>query len=555
MHPMTRNVFGSLVVISLLTSSCASNSAKTADSKPHLEKLGKHSFKITTSSAEAQRAFDRGLNLAYSFGHYAAQQEFRRAIQADPNCAMAYWGVALVCGPHINFPVVPPDKAATAWEALTQAKRLAPKTSPLEQTLIKALEARYANPQPEDRSPLDSAYADAMRKVRAAYPRSADVAALCAEAEMDLHPWDFWKNDAPQPWTPEILETLEAALRLDRNHPGANHFYIHVIEASPDPAKALPSAERLGALVPDSSHMVHMPAHIYSRIGRWDDAAEVNRRAIKVDALYRAAYPRPELYLMYMAHNEHFLAWVSMMQGRSAEALSCARSMVAGIPDEFLKEYGSIADGYMVIVPETLMRFGRWEEILKQPEPREDLFLSRALWRYTRVAALTALDRKAEADSEREAFAKAVAAVPHDRTMGNNSATDLLAIATLVLDGEMLARANNFEPSIAKLQEAVQREDKLRYDEPPDWIQPARHTLGAVLLRAGRGAEAEAVYRGDLKRNPENGWALMGLRDALQQQGRKEEAAKVDQRFHKAWATADVSPDTTCYCQSRSREK
>jgi tetratricopeptide (TPR) repeat protein len=229
--------------------------------------------------------------------------------------------------------------------------------------------------------------------------------------------------------------------------------------------------------------------------------------------------------------------------------------MVAGIPDEFLKEYGSVADGYMVIVPETLMRFGRWEEILKEPEPREDLFLSRALWRYTRVVALTALDRKADAESEREAFAKAVAAVPKDRTMGNNSAADLLAIATLVLDGEMLAKGNNFEAAIAKLQEAVQREDKLRYDEPPDWIQPSRHTLGAVLLRAGRGTEAEAVYRGDLKRNPENGWALMGLRDALQQQGRKEEAAKVDKRFHKAWATADVSPDTTCYCQSASRTK
>ena len=555
MHPTTRIVFGSLILSSLLAASCASDSAKKVSSKPHLEKLGKHSFKITTSSADAQRAFDRGLNLAYSFGHYAAEQEFRRAIEADPNCAMAYWGIALVCGPHINFPLVPPDKAATAWESLTQAKRLAPKCSPLEQALIKALEARYANPQPEDRSPLDSAYADAMRKVRTSYPRSADVAALCAEAEMDLHPWDFWKNDAPQPWTREIVDTLEAALQLDRNHPGANHFYIHVLEASPDPMKALPAAKRLPALVPDSSHMVHMPAHIYSRIGRWDDAAEANRQAMKVDALYRAVYPRPGLYAMYMTHNTHFLAWVSMMQGRSAEALSCARKMVDGIPDDFLKEYGPIADGYLAIVPETLMRFGKWEEILKEPEPREDLFLARALWRYTRVVALTALDRKTEADSEREAFAKAVAAVPKDRTMGNNSAADLLAIATLVVDGGMLARADHLEPAIVKLQEAVQREDKLRYDEPPDWIQPVRHTLGAVLLRAKRATEAEAVYRGDLKRNPENGWALMGLRDALQQQGRKEEAAKVDQRFHKAWSTADVSPETTCYCQAGSRKK
>jgi tetratricopeptide (TPR) repeat protein len=517
---------------------------------PPLEHLGTHFFKITAASPAAQDDFDRGLTLAYSFGHYAAEQEFRRALAADTNCAMAYWGVALVNGPHINFPVVPPDKAAVAWTALVQAKRLAPRCSPLEQALIKALETRYANPQPDDRSSLDAAYTSAMREVWHDYPQNADVGTLFAEAAMDLHPWDFWTNGAPQPWTPEIIETLETALRLDPTNPGANHFYIHVMEASPAPAKALAEANRLRTLVPDASHMVHMPAHIYSRVGQWDAAADASHSAIKADVLYRTAYPRPGFYAMYMAHNEHFLTWVCMMQGRSTEALASAHGMLNQIPDEFLQNYAFIADGYMAIVPETQMRFGRWNDILNEPEPAGQLFLARALWRYTRVTALTAQGRPAEAAAEREAFAKAVAAVPPDRTMGNNSASDLLAIATLMLDGEIAAKTNNYEVAVVKLREAVRQQDNLRYDEPPDWIQPARHTLGAVLLRAGRPAEAEAVYREDLQKNPENGWALMGLRNALLMQGKETDAAKADARFRKAWAHADVSPKFTCYCQA-----
>ena len=523
--------------------------AAAEPASPQLEHLGTHSFKITTRSRAAQQNFDRGLTLAYSFGHYAAEQEFRRALTADTNCAMAYWGIALVNGPHINFPVVPPDKAAAAWDALIQAKRLAPQSSPLEQALIKALEARYANPQPDDRSSLDAAYASAMREVWHEYPRNADVATLFAESAMDLHPWDFWTNGAPQPWTPEIVETLETALRLDPKNPGANHFYIHVVEASPEPARALAEADRLRTLVPDASHMVHMPAHIYSRVGQWNAAADASHAAMKADVLYRAAYPRPGFYSMYMAHNAHFLAWVCMMQGRSAEALDSAHGMIHQVPDDFLQTYAFIADGYMAIVPETLMRFGRWNEILNEPEPGGQLFLARALWRYTRVTALTALGRPDEVTAEREAFAKAAAAVPPDRSMGNNSASDLLAIATLMLDGETAAKTNNYDGAVVKLREAVRREDNLRYDEPPDWIQPTRHTLGAVLLRAGRGAEAEAVYHEDLQKHPENGWALFGLRNALLMQGKNKEAAKVDARFRKAWAHADVYPTFTCYCQ------
>ena len=516
-----------------------------------LRRLGHHSFKVTTASAEAQRAFDRGLTLAYAFSHYAAEQEFRRALQADPQCAMAWWGIALVNGPHINFPMVTPDRAATAWEALSQAKAIAPRATPLEQALIQALGERYANPQPEDRGPLDTAYATAMRQVWRAYPDNADVGTLFAEAAMDLHPWDFWNKAGPQPWTPEILATLERVLQLDRKHPGANHLYIHAVEASPHPYKAVPAADRLRKLVPDASHLVHMPAHIYARVGRWDDAAAANRDAMKADARYRAAYPRPGFYSLYMAHNAHFLAFAAMMQGRSDEALRCAKQMVAGVPEEFIGEYAPVADGFMIFVSEVLMRFGRWEEILAAPEPRPGLPLSRALWHFTRASALTALNRMNEARAEKMAFEQASALVPKDWRFGNNSAAELLAIAARVLDGEMSAQAGQLEVALGSLREAVRLEDNLRYDEPPDWIQPVRHTLGAVLLRGARAAEAEQVYREDLQKYPENGWSLMGLRDALRQQGRESEANSVDARFKKAWAKADIQPTSTCYCQVR----
>jgi tetratricopeptide (TPR) repeat protein len=549
-----RRIFWLLsIATSLAAPLCPSNAAETrTPAQIELHNLGHYSFRISTNSREAQRAFDRGLTLAYGFGHYAAEQEFRRAIASDSNCAMAWWGIALVNGPHINFPIVPPDKAATAWEALGKAQALAGQTTPLEQSLIAALSKRYANPQPEDRSPLDTAYAGAMRTLWQTYPDNADIGTLFAEAAMDLHPWDLWNKDASQPWTPEIVTTLERVLQINSRHPGANHLYIHVTEASPQPEKGIPSADRLRHMVPDASHLVHMPAHIYARVDRWPDAATANREAMKADVRYRAAYPRPGLYAIYMAHNAHFLSFVAMMRGRSEEALQCARTMVAEVPDEFLKEYAPIADGYMIIVSETLMRFGRWQEVLAAPEPRPELPLSRALWRYTRTSALTALNRMGEAASEKAAFQQAVKAVPANWQFGNNSAADILAIAGRVIDGEIAAKAGQSELAISALQDAVRLEDNLRYDEPPDWIQPVRHTLGAVLLKAGKTAHAEKVYREDLVRYPGNGWSLLGLRDALAQQGKKDEARLVGKQFQKAWADADIQPTFTCYCQQNN---
>ena len=367
MKKITLNALRVAALLALVsTSTFAKDSATT---KLALNHLGRHSFKITTRSTEAQRAFNRGLTWTYSFGHDAAEQEFRAALAADSDCAMAWWGIALVNGPHINFPLVPPDKAVKAWNAMTNAQRLAAQCSPLEESLINALAKRYANPQPADRAPLDQAYADAMRLVWKANPGNADVATLFAESVMDLHPWNYWNKGKAQPWTGEIVETLETALRLEPQNPGAIHYYIHTMEASATPERALVPARRLRNLVPDSGHMVHMPAHIFIRVGQWQDAAIANRKAIKADVRYRAAVPRPGFYGLYMAHNTHFLAFVAMMQGHSAEAIALAQQTVSEIPDDFLKDYVVVADGYMIIKSEVLMRFGRWEEILQEPEP------------------------------------------------------------------------------------------------------------------------------------------------------------------------------------------
>jgi tetratricopeptide (TPR) repeat protein len=515
-----------------------------------VDDLGSHSYRITTASPEAQKAFDRGLTLAYSFSHERAEREFRRAAEIDPKCAMAWWGVALVNGPHINFPVVPPDKALAAWDALTKAQALAPGASETERALIGALAKRYANPQPEDRRPLDEAYADAMRAVYKAHPQDADVAVLFAESAMDLVPWDLWTYDGkPRPGEEEIQETLEHALALDPDHPGANHLYIHVVEASNTPEKGIPSAERLRTLVPGVSHMVHMPSHVYSRVGRWSDAAAANVNAVAVDAAMRATDPRPGLYALYVAHNQQFLAFASIMEGRSADALKAARAMVAGIPPEFYQEYGEIIDGFSVIVPEVQVRFGKWEEVLQEPEPPENLLLARALWRFTRAVSLTALGRADDAAKERAAFLEAAAAVPKDRPLGNNPASAILAIARLTLDGEMAAKQGNLGQAEKLLREAVEVEDGLKYDDPPDWMQPVRHTLGAVLLNDRKYAEAEQVYREDLVHFPENGWSLYGLGRALHLQGKHDEAAAVEARYRKIWTGADMSLGSTCFCR------
>ncbi len=511
--------------------------------------LGSHHRPITTASAEAQRAFDHGLTLAYAFSHDAAEEEFRRAAAADPECAMAWWGVALVNGPHINLPAVSLDRAKAAWDALGRARALAAGASPVERRLIEALSRRHADPQPGDRTPLDRAYAEALGEVYRAHPGDADVACLFAESLMDLRPWDLWTSGGkPRPGTLEIRAALARALEIDPLHPGANHFWVHLVEASPRPEDGVVQAVRLGSLVPGAGHLVHMPSHIWVRLGRWEDAAEANRRAIEADAWFRSRNPRPGFYATYMAHNRQFLGFVGMMTGRSAEALRAARAMEAEIPDDLLRRFLPPLDGIRAVVPEILVRFGRWEAVLAEPAPAEDLPLATALWRFTRSVSLAALGRMEDAEAERTKFRAAAARVPAGWRFLNNSAADLLAVASRVVDGEMAARGGDLEAAVAALREGVRLEDALRYNEPPDWLQPVRHSLGAVLLRAGRAAEAETIYREDLARFPGNGWSLLGLERALRALGRSAEAAEAATGFRAAWAGADVDIESSCLC-------
>lgn len=513
---------------------------------------GRHTRTVTTASPEAQAFFDQGLNFLYAFNHDEAIRSFERAAELDPGCAMASWGISLAHGPHINNPMLPEDRAREAWKALERARGLAPKASPVERDLIDALGKRYAHPPPADRAALDQAYADAMRTVRKKHPGDADVGALAAEAMMDLHPWDLYTQDgAPHAWTGEIVHLLEEVIAQSSNHPLALHLYIHAVEASTDPGKALPAADRLRDLTPGLGHLVHMPSHIDVRTGGWAKGILANQRAIAADDGYLGKAKPPSFYRIYMAHNRHMLAFVAMMRGQSAVALRAGRELIDRMPEDWLKEFAPIVDGFLATPYELQIRFGRWTDLLAEPEPREIFPLARTLWRYSRGVALAALHRPAEARVELKAFLQARGKVAKDAGFGNNTAADIMGVAEAALEGEILYREGKKDAAFASFREAVKREDALRYGEPPDWIQPIRHTLGAALLDSGRAAEAEAVYRDDLKRWPENGWSLLGLSLSLRGQGK--DAAEVDRRFREAWKDADLKTTSSCLCLPGSK--
>ena len=515
-----------------------------------LDGLGAHSRPVTGASPEAQRWFDQGLKVVYAFNHDEAIRAFSRAAAISPQCAMAFWGIAYANGPHINNPQVDPEHAAAAFGALQQAQAAAASASAVEQGLIAALARRYANPQPADRAPLDAAYAEAMRALQARFPRDPDVAALSAEAQMDVHPWDYWKADGtPQPWTPEILRTIEAGLALDSRHPMLNHLYIHAVEASPDPARATASADALLHLQPGLGHMVHMPSHIYVRTGRWADAIASNQRAIAADAAYRKKVPRQGFYSIYMAHNQHMLAYSAMMAGRSALALQAANDLVAGIPADFRAAMAPAVDLYYAMPLEVLMRFGRWEEILAAADFAPDLPGARALRHAARAVAHSARGELAQAKEEQRLFAQARSKVTPGATYGNNPVPAVLDVAERMIEGEVLFREGDAGGGLAALRKAVMLEDALRYDEPPEWINPVRHALGAALTQAGRFGEAEEVFREDLRRVPGNGWSLYGLARALELQKNEAEALRFREEFHGVWKEADVQIKSACFCQ------
>jgi tetratricopeptide (TPR) repeat protein len=538
------------VSVACKTEAPQSTTALIGSSSYLYDDLGSHHREITTSSKEAQRYFDQGLVMLFAFNHDEAIRSFREATKRDPSCAAAWWGIAVANGPHINNPTLDPEHENAALEALEIAKGFTQGRTEIELQLIAAVSHRYSADHPQDRHHLDVAYADEMRKVWRAHPRDADVGTLFAEAMMDLRPWDLWTLDGdPQPGTPEIIETLEAVLALDSEHPGANHLYIHALEASPHPEKAEAAADRLRHLVPGAGHLVHMPAHIDLRRGHYADASAANLRAIASDEKHRALVPKDGFYHVYMAHNHQFLTYASMMEGNSAQAIQAAHAMVDGVPSDFLEAMAPIIDGYLPIVLHALVRFGRWDEVLAQPDFPEQLVISNALRHYARGIAQAALGRVDEATKERDQLATAILKVDEKAIVGNNSASDVLAIAARMLAGEIAFRSGKTDESFALLREGVAIEDKLHYDEPPDWMMPVRHSLGAALMQAQRFEEAERVFRDDLARRPENGWSLFGLARCLEARGATEEAREVKKRFEKAWARADVQLKSSCFCQ------
>lgn len=537
----------------VIPAACGGARTETATTtQPLFASTGPHHRPVATVSEEVQRYFDQGLAFLYAFNHDEAIRSFQRATEIDPGCAMAFWGLAYANGPHINNPAVPPEREAAAFAAAHEAARLAEELEDgADRALIEAVTTRYASPQPEDRAPLDEAFAEAMAGVYERFPDDGDVGALYAESLMDLHPWDLWTGDGePREWTPPIVALLEDVIAQHPQHPLALHLYIHTVEASNDPGRADEAADRLRNLMPGLGHLVHMPSHIDVRRGRWQEAIVANTKAIEADRAYRDAAPvPPDFYRLYMSHNHHMKAYAAMMVGRSEVAMRSIRELVNDIPTDWLRENAMWADGFIAMPYEVMMRFGRWQEILDEPEPADYLPFTRAIHHAARAVALAALDRPEEARAAQRAFLEQRTQVPEEAFFGNNMAHDLLAVAERLVEGEILYREGAKDASIEALYEAAELEDALNYDEPPDWIQPIRHALGATLMQEGRYADAETVYRDDLERLPGNGWSLYGLARTLQLQGKTEQSAEVEEHFKTVWAGADTMLRSSCFCQ------
>ncbi|HYD48717.1 MAG TPA: hypothetical protein VEB21_10235 [Terriglobales bacterium] len=546
---------GIAIALVFLLAGCAARAPlppfPPAGEVPLFSGLGERSRTVTTDSPPAQQYFDQGLSFLYAFNHDEAIRSFRKATELDPDCAMAWWGIAIASGPHINNPVLPPERAKDAWLALQAARARAGDASDVERDLIEALAARYADPPPEDRLALDRAYAEAMRRTWQRYPDDADVGALFAESMMDLRPWDLWTPQGQaQAGTEEIVATLESVMKRAPQHPLALHLYIHAIEASPDPAKADQAADRLRDLQPGLGHLVHMPSHIDVRRGRWQEAMVANAKAIEANRIYRAISPKQGFYGLYMAHDSHMFAYAAMMNGQRAEALRAIDDLVAAMPEQWTIDYAPIADGYLVMPLEVRMRFGLWQEVLAAPDYPERFPFARAMRHYARGVAYAATGDTARARAEQGELS-ATKTKASDGFFGNNKTVDLLAVAEDVLEGEILYREGKPQAAFEALRQAIVHEDALRYDEPPSWIQPSRHALGALLLKSGRAAEAETIFREDLARLPENGWGLYGLSRSLERQGKRAEAAEVRARFEQIWANSEVELTTPCYCEPK----
>ena len=519
-------------LFALLPVAAASLAAQTP--VPLYDNLGNHHKSIGTKVPEAQKYFDQGLRLTYGFNHAEAIRSFTRGAELDSSCAMCWWGVAFAYGPHVNAGM---DSASgvLAYEAVQKAVRLSRNAPAWQRDYIDALSKRYSPVPAANRAALDSAFSTAMRAVAAQYPDDLDAVTLAVESMMDLRPWNYWTPEGkPYPGSDEMVRQLESVIARNPNHPGACHYYIHAVEAV-RPDLAVPCAERLAQLMPGVGHMVHMPAHIYVRVGRYNDAAQSNVHAIHSDETFVEGQPQPTLYsLGYYPHNIHFLAFVSTMAGRSAQAIDAAKTLKSKINMDVAEGVGMLQE----MVPYyalTLTTFGRWDEVLAEPLPRPTMRFPTAMAYYARGVAYAAKGDGASAKIALDSVVAIDRAYPPD---GEFKAP--ISIAVHALMGEIAARSGDLASGIDHFREAVKIEDTGLYFEPPKWYYPVRQSLGAALLKAGRHAEAEAVYREDLKRFPENGWSLYGLTAALRAQGKSADAAAAEQRFTKAWEGADV---------------
>ena len=517
----------------------AQQATTTGALAPRLQNLGTHTFPVSTRNRQAQLFMNQGLNLAYAFNHAEARRAFREAARLDPNLAMAYWGQALVLGPNINA-LMEPNEEPNAFELVQKALSLKSRASAREQAYIDALAQRYSGAA-NDRKPRDQAYANAMRTVHQRFPQDLDAAMLYVESVMDLRPWGYWQRDGtPHAGTAEIVAITEQVMAKNPRHPAALHMYIHLMEATAA-AKAEKAADTLLTLMPAAGHMVHMPGHIYQRVGRYADAMKSNELAIAADEDYIAQCQAQGLYPMgYYPHNIHFLWFAATADGQSRVAIESARKLAAKIDDGTLQAVPMLA-GFRLVPYYALTRFGRWEEMLQEPEPPAFNAVLRATWHYARGLSLVATGRADEAATELE---RLKALLP-DESMKQplfspNLAGSVLAPAPEVLQAEIDAARGNYDSAVAHLERAVRLEDSLVYTEPSEFHYPPRLALGAILLEAGRPAEAETVYWEDLRRNQDNGWALFGLMQALRAQNKTADAALIDARFTKAWARSDV---------------
>ncbi len=539
--------------------------------------LGDYSRKITTNSDEGQCWFDRGLNWCFGFNHDEAVICFKRALEADPDCAMAWWGIAHASGCNYNKPWEAFDEAdaigsvKTAFEAVAHAKRLAEAVTPVERALIEALSARYPQAIPsDDMEAWNDAYADAMRKVHAAHGNDHDVASLFAEALMNCSPWALWDlktgKIAEGADTAEATEVLEAAMARDGGdrHPGLLHMYIHLMEMSPHPERALKAADNLRGLVPDSGHLQHMPTHIDVLCGHYGTVVTSNSDAIVADRRFLEREGAINFYSLYRCHDYHFKIYGAMFLGQRGPALEAADEMISTLPEELLKvESPPMADwleGFIPMKMHVLIRFGMWQEIIDTPLPENQALFctTTAMMHYARGVAFAASGDIESAEREKAAFDAAVTRVPDSRYLFNNSCLDILAVAAEMLSGELEYRKGNFDQAFAHLRKSVELDDNLPYDEPWGWMQPTRHALGALLLEQGRVEEAEAIYRADLGlddtlaracQHPDNVWSLHGLHECLTKLGKTEEAKYVKLRLDLAEARADEPIRASCYCR------